>query len=197
MDEERDMSALLEAMRRQADEEKQRIISEAEQKAGEISAQAQAEIDAIRTHAEREIDRQVFMHSESVVGEMEAAERGEILAVKSGFLDQAFDTARKKLEQFSDLAPLIEDAVTRAGDDLQVSVAKDDVRTCKSILSRLKISGKVEVADRPGTVIASCEIRARRIDNSIHTRLERAERVMQAEIASMLFAAPGDKGGGS
>ena len=113
-----DMSALLRAVGRQAEEEKARILAQTEEQVRDIRANAEAEAEAMRAEAGREVKRQVRIHSERILGEVEAQERVELLKLKRKLLDETFQTARAKQRNMMTgndyarcIAKLIEEAV--------------------------------------------------------------------------------------
>lgn len=195
------MSALLLAMSRQAEDEKTRVLAQAEKQVADIRLQGQAEAEAIRAEAGREVKRQVRIHSERILGEIEAQERDELLELKRQLLDATFQTAKAKQQEMMAgdgyarcIARLIEEAVATVGDNVRVSVAASDQLICRDVLERMDVTGCVEIADEPGTVIVASMQGRKRVDNSLSTRLVRAKSLMQAQVAGVLFDTSGSEG---
>ena len=125
---------------------------------------------------------------------MEAQERVELLELKRKLLDETFQTARAKQRNMMTgnvyarcIAKLIEEAVATVGDEVRVSVAESDRQICRDVLDRMGVSGTVDVADEPGTIIVTSRQGRKRVDNSLSTRIARAESLMQDQVARILF----------
>jgi vacuolar-type H+-ATPase subunit E/Vma4 len=110
-------------------------------------------------------------------------------------LKQAFAQAREALAglprspQYRDiLGELLAEALTIVGPDALVKVAASDEKLCRAWISQRKLSCTVQAIDaEPGTVLAFAADGDRQVDNSLATRLARAESLFQHDVAPVLF----------
>ena len=194
MDADDDKAALLAAMRQQADQEKRQILDQAQTQVREIRAQGEAQVRTLREEAQREVDERVRAKGEHIQAETESDERSELLAVKRRLLQEAFDQAGQQLASSGEadtyracIEALIEQAVKAVGSNVCVTVAPRDKSLCEGVLARLGVTGSVQTDGRTGTVIVTAQESKRRADNSLATRLTRAESLLQTEVARILF----------
>jgi len=189
------VDALLSAMRAQAQEEKDAILAEAETKVREIQKRADAQIEKLKADAMREVDAQVCVESDRILGQARMYKRAKLLSAKRRLIKAAFDRAREELTTFCGtseygdaLEALIREAVEAAAGDASIEVAAQDVDRCNAALAKLGIEHHAQASGQPpGTVVATSADGRRKIDNSLATRLARAEAIMEQEVAARLF----------
>ncbi len=177
MDAERGPEGLFAAIGDQAAGERNAVLAEAEARARDILARADAEVGRLRTEAMKRLERELAAEGERLLGEARMAARNDRLAVKRRLLAEAFSRARAELASAAGnprgLAALAAEALAAAGD-----------------------GGKVETDEARGTVVAHSRDGRTRVENSLLTRLARAETIEEAEVSRVLFGPGGEGGGG-
>jgi vacuolar-type H+-ATPase subunit E/Vma4 len=185
MDREPTTGALIDAMEHQAADERRRIRSEADARAGGVLASADAECERLKTEALHALDKDLAVERQRIVGEAIMQARAERLRMKRRLLADVFRRAGEKInrrtadaEYPAALALLAAEARAVAGEPCEVTAGVED-----GLVTALSSDGR------------------RRVENGIAARLGRAEIVAEHEVARRLFggvvAADGASASGS
>jgi vacuolar-type H+-ATPase subunit E/Vma4 len=175
MTQETEPGALFNAMEQQAGEERARIRTDAEARAGEILAAADAEIARLKTEALRALEKELAVERQRMLGEALMTARIERLRMKRRLLAEAFRRAGEAVERRKTasgypaaLQSLAAEARSIVGDPCRVEMSAED-----------------------GAAAAVSPDGRRRADNGLASRLRRAEAGAEPEVARRLFAGPG------
>jgi vacuolar-type H+-ATPase subunit E/Vma4 len=174
--------SLIDAMERQAGDERRLIKSEAETRAGEVLATADAECERLKAEALHALDKDLAVERQRVFGETIMQARAERLRMKRRLLAEVFRRAKDEVNRraadtrcAAALALLAVEARATAGEPCDLTTRAED-----------------------GVVVASSPDAKRRVDNGLAARLRRAETYGEHEVARRLFgaaAADGAAGG--
>jgi vacuolar-type H+-ATPase subunit E/Vma4 len=171
MDQEQEPGQLFSAIEERAGEERARIRTEAETRARVTREEAEAEIQRIKDEALRGLERDLASEAQRLVGEARMKARGEGLQVKRRLLAEAFARARAEVERLC---------------------ASPDAAAAMEMLSQEAAAAvgepcSVDVDVKKGSVLAASSDGKRRADNSLLSRLDRAQAAFEAEAAGLLF----------
>lgn len=171
MDQEQEPGQLFSAIEERAGEERARIRTEAETRARVTLEEAEAEIQRIKDEALRGLERDLASEAQRLVGEARMKARGEGLQVKRRLLAEAFARAREEVERLC---------------------ASPDAAAAMEMLSQEAAAAvgepcSVDVDVKKGSVLAASSDGKRRADNSLLSRLDRAQAAFEAEAAGLLF----------
>ena len=186
---------LLQAVSQQAALDREKVLSEAQEKVRQIEAQTQAEIEQIQGRIEAESQREIRLEKDRALGRSRMAFRLARQSVRVRLLKQAFDQARAEMDrlpqspQYGDiLGALIAEALTTVGPESLIKVAACDEKLCRAWIGRHKLSCTIQtIQAEPGTVLAFAANGDRQVDNSLSTRLSRVESLCQQDVAAVLF----------
>jgi len=187
--------ALFTAVRHQAEAEKQEIFAKARQEADRVQAQADAEIARLKAEAVSRTNKELLLETDRLLGRARMDKGLSLLRAKRELLQEVFDQARREIQALPHgdvyqgiLQTLIAEAIAVAGDDAEVTIAESEKDLCMTVVAKLGSACSLKPSDhRPGTVIAISTDGHRRVDNSLHTRLRKAEMLRRHEIAALLF----------
>lgn len=193
------VDALLSAMRAEAETEREAILSEARAKAHDIAQRADTEIEKLKAEALQRLDIQMRQESDRVLGKARMYKRGKLLSAKRELIKEAFDRAGDELARLCKTSEyrnvverLIREAVGALGSEVEIEVAAQDTDMCDELAAEMGINRAARAAgDGPGTVAATTVHGRRRVDNSLPTRLAKAESVAVQEVARLLFGGSG------
>jgi vacuolar-type H+-ATPase subunit E/Vma4 len=171
MDQEQEPRQLFSAIEERAGEERARIRAEAETRARVTLEEADAEIRRFKAEAVRGLERELASEAQRLVGEARMKARGEGLQVKRRLLEEAFARARAEVERLC--------ASPSAGAALEMLSAEAAAAVGEPCT--------VEVDAGKGSVVAASSDGRRRADNSLLSRLDRAQAACEAEVAGLLF----------
>jgi vacuolar-type H+-ATPase subunit E/Vma4 len=176
VDQEQEPRQLFSAIEERAGEERARIRAEAEARVRVTLEEAEAEIQRLKAEAVRGLERELASEAQRLVGEARMKARGEGLQVRRRLLAEAFARARAEVER---LCASPEAAATLEILSVEASAAVGE--PCA-----------VDVDVKKGSVVATSADGRRRADNSLLSRLDRAQAAFEAEVAGFLFGrAPG------
>ena len=171
MDQEQEPRQLFSAIEERAGEERARIRAEAETRARVTLEEADAEIRRFKAEAVRGLERELASEAQRLVGEARMKARGEGLQVKRRLLEDAFARARAEIERLC-ATPAARAALEMLSAEAAAAVGEP----CT-----------VEVDAGKGSVVAASSDGRRRADNSLLSRLDRAQAACEAEVAGLLF----------
>lgn len=189
---------LIREIDREAEEQRQKILAEARDRAREILAAADAEIAADTERAEALMEKRARIDAERLLGEVTLEAAAARLRMRRQMYDQAVAQARKSITDLARgprwkdaLGALLAEALSAAGADAaaKAAVTAPDRAIAAALLKELGKSCVVETVDGdPGTVVVMAGDGRRRIDNSLGVRLDQAAESREAAIAARLFA---------
>ena len=163
--------ALIGAIEERADEERARITADAETRAKDILAAADAECGRIRAEAMVGLERELAAEQQRLLGEARMRARAESLASRRALLAEAFQRAGEEIARLKSspaaaaaLAALAEEARAAVGDPCTLDVSAED-----------------------GRVTATSADGRRRVENSLDGRLRRAQAAAEHLVARHLF----------
>jgi len=166
-----DSGALIGAIEERADQERARLISEAEVRAKEIQAAADAACAQIRAEGMARLEHELAAEQQRLLGEARMRARAEGLASRRALLAEAFQRAEKEIQRMKTgpgaaaaLASLAEEARAAVGNPCTLDVSAED-----------------------GRVMASSADGRRAVENSLDGRLRRAQAAAEPAVARRLF----------
>jgi len=162
--------ALLGAEERAA-EERARLIAEAEARAREISAAAEAECERMKTEAMLGLERELAAEQQRLLGEARMRVRAEGLASRRKLLVEAFQRAEKEITLLK-AGPGIAAAVAALAEEARAAVGEP----CT-----------IDVSAEDGRITATSADGRRRVENSLEGRLRRAQVAAEHLVAEHLF----------
>jgi vacuolar-type H+-ATPase subunit E/Vma4 len=171
VDQEQEPGQLFSAIEERAGEERAKIRAEAEARARVTLEEAEAEIQRLKAEALRGLERELASEAQRLVGDARMKARGEGLQVKRRLLAEAFARARAEVGRLG--------ATPEAAAVLQVLAVEASAAVGEPC--------SVEVDVAKGTVVAASPDGRRRADNSLLSRLDRAQAALEAEVAGLLF----------
>jgi vacuolar-type H+-ATPase subunit E/Vma4 len=174
MGSEADPRALIGAIEERAAAERERLIAEAEARAGEIRAAAETECERLKAEAAAGLEKELAAEEQRLIGEARMRARARGLESRRRLLEEAFQRARKEIDLLkagpglaATLAALAEEARAAVGEPCAVDVAED---------------GRVTATSPDGN---------RRAENSLDGRLLRATTAAEHLVAERLFGGTG------
>ena len=166
-----DSGALIGAIEERADQERSRLISEAEARVREIRAAADAACGQIRAEGVARLEHELAAEQQRLFGETRMQARAEGLASRRALLAEAFQRAEKEIQRMKTgpqgaeaLAALAEEARAAVGNPCTLDVSAED--------------GRVRASSADGM---------RTVENSLNGRLQRAQAAAEPEVARRLF----------
>ncbi len=164
--------ALIDAMERQAESERQRIVAEARARAAEVLAAADRECERLTAEALRALEKELAVERQRIVGEAVMKARIERLHMKRRLLAEVFRLSA-------------EEVTRRAASPTALRTALDAL----AAEARAAMAEPCDVTVKPedGTVVAVSADGRRRVDNGLTARLRRAESSAEREAARLLF----------
>jgi vacuolar-type H+-ATPase subunit E/Vma4 len=203
---------LLAEIQAQAEAEREKILADGRTRAAAVHAKADEEIHRLEAEESRRIERGLAADEERFQGEARLAAAARVLGAKRRWVARAFESARRRLAELlsttayaSMLKGLIGEAAAAAatgcgadgvggadgvdGAPCELLVCEADVELARRLASELGLPHALRAqGTQPGTVIALSP--GRRIDNSLATRLAEAERLLEQDVARLLFGGP-------
>lgn len=190
----REAAELVAEIDREAEKEKERILSEARGKARRILEEAEARIQSATEEASRAMEKQARVDEDRLVGEVRLAAQAERLEGLRRVYQEAFAIARRRIDERvgsagyrQALQALISEALQKLPHAAVLTVALQDVHMSREAVRGA--AGGCEVAGAelpPGSVIVSSADGKVRVDNSIGVRLAMAEATLETQITRCL-----------
>jgi vacuolar-type H+-ATPase subunit E/Vma4 len=171
MDQETGPDTLFGALDRRGEEERRAIRGDAESRCRQVLAEADARIEALKAEATRALERELAGDRQRLMGEARMKARAEGLRVKRRLIAEAFARAGKEIERLR-ASPRADEALKSLAAEAAAAVGQP----CT-----------VETSQAEGTAVASSPDGSRRADNSLSSRLKRAQVVDESEVARTLF----------
>jgi vacuolar-type H+-ATPase subunit E/Vma4 len=190
-------------------EKRNKILADAEKRAGEVLKAAEAERARINTETDRQIMQ--LMGSElktirdRIIGQTELEGRKSLMTVRAEMLSKVYSQAENRLKDIAEakskdqdytviLNKLIKEGVLAiGGNEFVVSSNKRDMEYLRKSLK--KIGGTIEGAtlkldEKPLEILGGVVVKNPSGDkvyyNTLEGRLERVRRIMEARVAKML-----------
>lgn len=193
-EDERSVESLLQSMREKADAERDRIRRDAEDEKSKILDNADREIERLKAEAIQQVDREVDVAIAGKMGRTRMEAQAGRVKAKNSNLEAVFSHAREQLDSISGeryervLKQLISEAQVFISEGGSIHVRKDDLDMAKKALADLGSEWKVQGIDGDrGTVIITNGTGTRRVDNSFIMRLKRAELALRDDVSRVLF----------
>jgi V/A-type H+/Na+-transporting ATPase subunit E len=192
---ETDVNELMSALVRQAEVERERIAAETRKAIEETLKGAEAEAVRLLESAERELEREMASEKDRILGRLRMEEGKRRLLLKREVLRKVFERARERIskrygsEEYPRvLKRLIGEALSALGENGDLVVSSKDLELCSPLVAQMGSTCTIRgEGEEPGTVIALSSDGARKVDNSLSTRLERARVVLEPEVSRLLF----------
>jgi vacuolar-type H+-ATPase subunit E/Vma4 len=170
MDTEPGSGALIGAIDERADEERARLIAEAQASAARILADADAECGRLNAEALAALEKELASDQQRLLGEARMRARAEGLGRRRAIVAEAFHRAAEEISRRRNgpggaaaSAALAEEARAAVGEPCSVEAPGD------------------------GTVRAVSQDGRRSVENGLDRRLKRAESAMEHEVSRRLF----------
>lgn len=189
-------SELIDLLEREAEAERERVLSEARERAARIVQEAQAEAEA-----------KLEEHRRRVAGEVEAARvRAQglanlqgtslLLETKDQLVAEVFRRAEEELDRLTDdpvrypsvLRELLREAASGFHSRVVVECPERDVAPVEAAARELGLPAEVRPSpDMRGGVRVRSEDGRFTVENTLRSRLERARQVLLSEVADVLW----------
>jgi vacuolar-type H+-ATPase subunit E/Vma4 len=163
--------ALIDAMEKQAADERLRIRREAEESAARTIAAADAECARITAEALARLDRELAVERQRLVGEAVMAARAERLRMKRRLLAEVWSRAEAEIGRRA-AGPGARAALDRLAAEAKAAVGEPCLLTVRT---------------EDASVLASSPDGRRSVDNGLAARLRRARAMAEHEVARLLF----------
>ena len=186
---------LLQTVREQAALDRDKILEQAQAQIRVIEAQTRDEGEQIQRQIQAEAQQAIVLEKDRLSGQAKAAFRLARQASRVRRVKQAFGQAGKALAalpqspEYGDiLGALIVEALDILGAEAQIKVAASEEALCRAWIRSQGLKCALQAIEaEPGTVLAITLDGTREVDNSLATRLSRAESLCSHEVASILF----------
>lgn len=191
-----DVTQLLAAITEMADAQKAGILAETEQEIARIGEHADAEIEQFRAKMLAQLEEQLRIEAECIVGRAQLEIRDRLIQEKNEALDKVFELAAQRIAVINDpatrseiLKRLIREAIGKIdSEEVRLRISGADLSLWESVKGQLPASISVQLCDGPkGTVVVETSDGSQSLDNSIESRLEMARQVVKRELAELLF----------
>ena len=188
------MENLLKLLVSEAEQEKKRILEEAESYRLGLIKKAQEEATSLREQAEREIQLKARSEIERAKSALVLKEQAEILKTKSQWLDKVFQEARNRLSLFRNdpnypaiLEHLLSE-VLKENEELVLTLNPKDVEIAERVKAKTGTDFSIfsDEAVDPGVLASTADGRIK-IFNTLSDRLERAWPHLVVEVARILW----------
>lgn len=173
---------LIERMQAEVDAQVESILSEAKKQAAEIEESAQREIQRLGDAARSATNKRVALEKARRSAKILQQVKKEESELKRDLVEQAFDKARKQLEELGDAEygklfdHLAREALSDLAHKVTISVREGDAKRAKDAVKKAGAKADVEadLDGQGGGLTARSDDGAVFIDNTLFTRLERS-----------------------
>jgi vacuolar-type H+-ATPase subunit E/Vma4 len=189
-----DITALFAWIRERAEAEKAEITAQADREIAQIDERAEGQINRLRKEMLAQLEEQLHIESDCILSAAKLEIDNRLVDEKNVALDKVFSLASQQIEALNSdtrkeiFRELIDDAISRINSEqAYLRISKADLPLWEKLKKGFPKSISVELCDGvTGTVIVETSDRSQLIDNSIHTRLEMAEKIMRRELGELL-----------
>jgi len=190
-----DIAALFAWIRKRAEAKKAEVTAQADDEIAKIDERAESEINRLRKEMLAQLEDQLRIESDCILSAAKLEINHRLVDEKNVALDSVFSLARQEIEAVDSdtrkeiFRELLNDAIGRMNsEEACLRISKADLPLWEKLKKGFPESISVELCDDViGTVIVETSDRSQLIDNSIHTRLEMAEKIMRRELGELLF----------
>ncbi len=187
-------AALVAEIDREAEAEKELILTTAKEKAREILAAADARISAATEEASRLLEKTARVDEERLLGQARLSAEAERVRGLRQTYDEVFEIAQERIDALAGSPRYAEVMKALIGESLRMLpkaarmiVARGDEKLCRDTARALGVDCEVTAAELPrGSVVASTADGKVTADNSLGTRLLMARGAMETQIARCL-----------
>jgi len=189
-----DIAALFAWIRERAEAKKAEVAAQADHEIAQIDERAEGQINRLRKEMLAQLEDQLRIESDCILSAAKLEIDNRLVDEENVALDKVFSLARQRIEALNSdtrkdiFRELIDDAISRINSEQAcLRISKADLPLWEKLKRGFPKSISVELCDGvTGTVIVETSDRSQLIDNSIHTRLEMAEKVMRRELGELL-----------
>jgi vacuolar-type H+-ATPase subunit E/Vma4 len=186
---------LLQTVREQATLDRDKVLAQAQDQVRIIEAQTRDEIEQIERQIQAEAQRAIALERDRLSGQAKVAFRLARQASRVRLIKQAFAQAGNTLAalpqspKYRDiLGALIAEALDIVGPEAEIKVAASEETLCRAWIRSQGLRCSLQAVEaEPGTVLVISPDGTREVDNSLATRLSRAESLCSHEVAAILF----------
>ncbi len=186
---------LLQTVRERATLDRDAVLAQAKDQIRVIEAQTREDIAQIQRQIQAEAQQAIGLEKDRLSGQAKVAFRLARQASRVRLVKQAFAQAGKALAalpqspEYRDiLGALIAEALDIAGPEAQIKVAASEETLCRAWTRSHGLPCALQAIEaEPGTVLAMTPDGTREVDNSLATRLSRAESLCGHQVAAILF----------
>jgi len=195
MESNQNLEVLLSGIRKEAREERERVLSEARAEASRILEEADAKAARSLVEAKRRGERRLLLDQERVRGKARLEESAARLRAARTAIAKAFEIAGDRMrlrcatgEYPSAVKALVRQALESAPGRVEIGMDQPDLEIGRAALKEAGREGNVHPeGGGPGTVIVTSLDGARRVDNSLSVRLSAAVEALESEVVSILI----------
>lgn len=203
-----DIEKITESLRKEAEEEKKNIISEAEEKAEEKKSEAREEAEEKAEEIIEEGKRKAEAETKKILSTARTKARRKKLEFKDKMSEEVFERAMKKLDELKDDNSkyrkimknlIIEGGISIEGGDLEVLIpegdnilSEEDIQDIEEeINNSTGVESSIEVLEnledsRGGAIVRKSD-GTLQSDNTFEARMERMRDSLRTEIIEILF----------
>lgn len=203
-----DIEKITESLRKEAEEEKKNIISEAEEKAEEKKSEAREEAEEKAEEIIEEGKRKAEAETKKILSTARTKARRKKLEFKDEMSEEVFERAMKKLDELKDDNSkyrkimknlIIEGGISIEGGDLEVLIpegdnilSEEDIQDIEEeINNSTGVESSIEVLEnledsRGGAIVRKSD-GTLQSDNTFEARMERMRDSLRTEIIEILF----------
>lgn len=188
------MENLLKLLVNEAEQEKKKILEEADSYRQNLIEKAQEEAEKLLAEEERELRSKAQREIERVKSTLALKEQGEVLQAKSQWLEKVYQEARNRLIQmrqdkrYPAILELLLKEVLTENEDLALTFNPEDAEIIQRYLSKtgLNIPTFPDASMGPG-ILAITKDGKVKICNTLSDRLERAWLNLRVKVAQTLW----------
>ena len=186
---------LLQTVRAQAALDRDKVLAKAKDQICVIEAQTRDGIEQIQRQIQAEAQQAIGLEKDRLSGQANVAFRLARQASRVRLVKEVFAQAGKALAalpqspKYRDiLGALIVEALDIVGPEAQIKVAASEETLCRAWMRSQGLRCALQAIEaEPGTVLVISPDGTREVDNSLATRLSRAESLCCHEVAAILF----------
>ncbi len=189
-------SELIDLLEREAEAERERLLSEARERATRIVQEAEAEAKAKLEEHRRRVAAEVEAARIRAQGVAKVQAVSLLLETKDQLVEEVFRRAGEELERIAQdpvrfapvLRELLREAVSGSPGHVVVECAERDVAAVEAAARELGLNADVQPSSavRGGVRVRSPDGRFT-VENTLPSRLERARQVLLSQVADVLW----------
>jgi vacuolar-type H+-ATPase subunit E/Vma4 len=189
-------SELIDLLEREAEAERERVLSEARERAARVVQEAEAEAKAKLEQHRRQVAVEVEAARVRAQGLANLQATSLLLETKDQLVAEVFRRAEEELDRIADdparyapvLRELLREAASGFHSHVVVECPERDVAAVEAAARELGLSADVRPSpDVRGGVRVRSEDGRFTVENTLRSRLERARQVLLSEVAGVLW----------